>query len=73
MWLYLPAAFYTTDERGHGTSVTPAVVIGKWDAKMSVWVAEPGQDPIIGHLFPSLFSDAKVDGPKPDNPLIGVD
>lgn len=77
VWLYLPAAAYTTNERGHATSVTPDCVVGQWDAKRGAWIQQStalltlqraGE---FGHpVYPSLFSDAKADGPRPDNPMI---
>jgi hypothetical protein len=69
VWLYLPAFAYTTNERGHGTSVTSDVVVGQWDEKRSAWIQQSSGHPV----YPSLFSDAKADGPKPDNPTIGMD
>jgi hypothetical protein len=66
VWLYLPAASYTTDERGHGTSVKPGVVLAHWNVKDSAWIMKGSNT----HIYPSLWSDADPEGLKPDNPVI---
>lgn len=68
VWLYLPCSAYTTDARGFATSVSPDTVLAKWDDKRSAWISRAGH-----HVFPSMWCDADVNGPKPDNPMIKVD
>ncbi len=68
VWLYLPAAAYTTNEKGFATSVSPDTVIAKWDNKRAAWVQRDGGH----HVFPSMWCDADVSGPKPDNPMISA-
>lgn len=68
IWLYLPCAAYTTNPGGYATSVSPGKVVAQWDVKRSAWIM---RDPPHSQVFPSMWCDADVGGPKPDNPMIG--
>lgn len=66
IWLFLPSAKWESDSAGRPTKVEHLTVVGSWDAKQSAWVARTTGQPV----YPSLWNDAPVGGPQPDQPAV---
>lgn len=68
VWLFLPAASWTAQPSGMVTDVKHTAVVGQWSHEQAAWI-----DRKTGHaVYPSMWSDAPVDGPMPDNPHLTV-
>jgi hypothetical protein len=66
IWLFLPAASWTTDANGRPSDVKHAIVVASWDAMQSAWINRA-----TGHaVYPSLWNAADVDGAVPDSPMV---
>lgn len=66
VWLYVPGYSWTSDANGRPTSVVNETRLAKWDNLRSAWI-----DRKTGHeVYPSMWCDADVEGPMPDNPVI---
>jgi hypothetical protein len=67
VWLFLPGAKFTSDADGAVSDVKHASVIAAYDKARGAWIARAG-----GDVYPSLWSDADVDGVMPENPLLAA-
>jgi hypothetical protein len=69
VWLFLPSSQFKHDERGHPIpeTVKHECVIAKWNPKHNEW-QQRGTNRAI---YPSMWNDADVSGPMPDNPMLG--
>lgn len=66
VWLFLPGAEFKALANGTVTDVKHAAVVAQWDAARGAWINRK-----TGHeVYPSLWSDADVDGVMPDNPML---
>jgi len=68
LWVFLPSSSYKTDERGRPFDVAHECVVAQWSATESVWKMRGS----TRHVYPSMWCDADVDGPAPDQPLPGI-
>jgi hypothetical protein len=66
VWLFLPAAAYKIAAEGTVSDVKHAAVVAAYDKARGAWIARDGGRDV----YPSLWSDADVDGVMPDNPLL---
>lgn len=66
MWLFLPGSTWRTDEDGRPVpgSIVNEVVKGGWDGGHQCWAQ------VNRKVFPSMWSDAPLDGPPPDPPVL---
>lgn len=64
VWLFLPSSKFEADAQGRPTSVEHEVLVGAWRGDQSAWMVGERR------VYPSMWSDADVDGPAPDNPLV---
>jgi hypothetical protein len=64
VWLFLPGGKWTANADGTASDVVHRVCVARWNAAESAWLESETRQ----HVYPSLWSDAAVDGAAPDFP-----
>lgn len=67
IWLFLPGTGWKESPEGTPTDITNEVVKGGWDITRGAWT-RIGVNAMT--VYPSLWSDAPIDGAPPDPPVL---